>query len=234
MGANAWLGNIFAFIVIRIDVCLACRREKREERRNGKRRKKKKLILVSPCVIVNMTLQDIIHTSAHTGFLDISDCNLPYIYFKLPSTLTELDCSHNPFTSLPPLPPSLRVLRCSHTCLLRVSDLPPTLEVLDCSNTYLSDLPVLPDSLRTIVCADVDWNPAFLRSLKETNNVNEAALLYHERAKWKQHLKQLLALQHTLDLSEDILGVVSSYFTNRSEHVGKQIRTIVQKLALPV
>ena len=178
-----------------------------------------------------MTLRDIIETSAITGYLDISDCNLPSIYFRLPATLTELDCSHNPFTSLPPLPPSLRILRCSHTCLLRLPELPSTLEVLDCSSTLLSDLPALPDSLHTIHCTNIDWNPAFQRMLTVTNSVRDATLLYHERARLKRQLKQLLALQYTLDIPEDIRSIISSYFTNRSGLVGSQIRTIVENLA---
>jgi len=103
---------------------------------------------------------------------------------KLPDSLQELYCSHNPLLSeLPELPNSLRGLYCSHNPLL--SELPELLDGLQelyCShNPLLSELSKLPDSL---IYIDIRGTPAaqdpkVIAKLEEFQTKHPTAEVYY-------------------------------------------------------
>lgn len=68
--------------------------------------------------------------------------------------ITELNCSYNDLTSLPPLPKEIVKLYCFYNHLTFLPLLPETLEELSCSYNLLSSLPPLPNTLKRLFCVD--------------------------------------------------------------------------------
>lgn len=66
--------------------------------------------------------------------------------------ITELYCSDNQLTCLPPLPKGLSVLNCSGNQLTSLPSLPESLEWLDCFDNQLTSLPSLPKGLEGLDC----------------------------------------------------------------------------------
>jgi len=109
--------------------------------------------------------------------LSVQYNHLKYLPLRLPSTLTEFNCSHNLLTRLPVelpfflkelncsynqlhnlpsiLPSYLMKLYCNHNCLERLSsELPYHLTYLDCSNNHLITSPrVYPGTLQYLNCS---------------------------------------------------------------------------------
>src|ERR1700756_5141701 len=69
------------------------------------------------------------------------------------TSLTYLNCSDNPITSLPTLSSTLTHLDCSYTFLTNLPvALPGTLKYLNCQNNSFTSLPALPNSLTLLYC----------------------------------------------------------------------------------
>ena len=90
----------------------------------------------------------------NTKYIDISERELT----TLPdlsrfTNLTELDCSLNKLTILPPLIACLKNLNCSYNKLMCLPPLPEKLEKLVCSDNLLTVLPSLNKKLVTLWCA---------------------------------------------------------------------------------
>ncbi len=68
--------------------------------------------------------------------------------------VTELVCSNNNLTHLPPLPDTLKNLWCWQNNLTSLPILPNSLVSLQCNYNKLVSLPYLPDSLCELCCSD--------------------------------------------------------------------------------
>ena len=87
--------------------------------------------------------------------IDISNRNLT-IFPDLSrfTNLTNLDCSNNKLTNLPPLNANLIQLTCSDNQLECLPQLPEKLDILHCCNNLLTYLPPLNTNLRELVCCE--------------------------------------------------------------------------------
>ena len=100
----------------------------------------------------NLTTLDGIDLTGVTE-LDCSNNQLTSLP-PLPKTLKELYCSNNQLTSLPPLPETLEILYCEYNQLTSLPPLPETLEELICFNNQLTSLPPLPETLKKLCCSN--------------------------------------------------------------------------------
>jgi uncharacterized repeat protein (TIGR01451 family) len=68
------------------------------------------------------------------------------------TSLTQLICSANQITVLPPLPNTIIWLECGDNQLTSLGTLPPSLQYLSCGGNPLGSLPQLPNTLTTLYC----------------------------------------------------------------------------------
>ncbi|HEX7412454.1 MAG TPA: T9SS type A sorting domain-containing protein [Bacteroidia bacterium] len=70
----------------------------------------------------------------------------------LPNSVTYFNCSNSEFAILPTLPNSLTYLGCSTNSITALPSLPNSLTYLDCSTNSITALPALPNSLTYLAC----------------------------------------------------------------------------------
>lgn len=98
------------------------------------------------------TSSTLVTTTTHT--INVGGQNIANLFgVQYFTSLTDLGCTFNTFTSLPALPNSLKNLICSYNNLTSLPSLPNALRYMDCHSNALTSLPTLPSLLTKLVCS---------------------------------------------------------------------------------